>query len=466
LDPSRLADIDLPGEIRFIFHRLAKRGAQAWLVGSAVRDLVLNGHLNNTGRVDMVVALAAAKGIEQSLAGAAGDKVFLSPMVRNGQVFSFEARDSEGQTIKKFQLMQIGSEQELETTLAFREVTVNAMALDSDLNLVDPFGGLLDLERGDLRTVQPAERVFKENPLYILKVAKHAAFHRLYPGDKTVKAASREADRLLDISPNKWRPEFERMLLNRNPDFGLRFLADCGALNYILPELTLLGGFEKSCSVHHKDIFQHTVEVCRQAKPTPPVRWAALLHDVGKYWTRTVSRDGQVHFFHHEEMSAYLSRGILARLGIDPRTIDRVCNLVLNHSRITLYSADWTESAVRRLIRDLDGCLEDLVALAKADITSKREDRIEEIRLLTEELERRIAEVREKDSKEPLLAKGIGNEIMEFLGLTPGPIIGELKDLLEKAIEEGTLERGLENQQYLDYLAALIRQQGLPKSPK
>jgi poly(A) polymerase len=466
LDLSRLAATELPGEIRFIFHRLTKRGAKVWLVGSAVRDLVLNGHLNNTGRVDMVVALSGAKGVEQSLAGAAGDKVFLSPLVRNGQVFSFEARGADGQTIKKFQLMQIGSDQELETTLAFREVTVNAVALDQELNLVDPFGGLLDLERGELRTVQPAERVFKENPLYILKVAKHAAFHRMYPSDKLVKAASREADRLLDISPNKWRPEFERMLLNRNPDFGLRFLSDCGALNYILPELTLLSGFEKSCSVHHKDIFQHTVEVCRQAKPTATVRWAALLHDVGKFWTRTVSRDGQVHFFRHEEMSAYLTRGILARFSLDPRTIERVSNLVLNHSRITLYSADWTESAVRRLIRDLDGSLEDLVALAKADITSKREDKLEEIRLLTEELERRIAEVREKDSKEPLLPKGLGNEIMEYLGLAPGPIIGELKELLEKAIEEGSLERGLENQQYLEYLAQRIQDQGLPTPSK
>jgi len=247
------------------------------------------------------------------------------------------------------------------------------------------------------------------------------------------------------------------MLLNRNPDLGIQFLERTGALRFLLPELQLLVGFERSCQVHHKDIFAHTLAVVRQAKPAPAVRWAALLHDLGKYWTRSVTRDGQVHFFRHEDVGAHLARGILARFSIEPRLSEHIEFLIRNHSRITLYSDEWTESAVRRLIKEVGEHLPDLLALARADITSRRESRVEEVSRLSKELEARVEEVRTKDAYIPPLAKGFGQEIIDFFGLEPGPIIGRLRRRLEEAIEAGQLERDQPSEVYLAFLAEEIR---------
>jgi poly(A) polymerase len=457
VDTGPSIDFELPGDLRFLFHRLSNVGLTAYLVGPAVRDVLADKTLERTGRIDLLVAGGPLRDLEQALTGAAGDHIFASPPQRLRRGLAFELRGKKGETIRRIHVSMMDHVEDLEAILSGREVTINAMALDMRGNLFDPFGGAQDLEARTLRPVGRPNRIFKERPLTILKVAKNAAYHRMEPPPEVVEAGARDVDRLLDVPPFAWRAEFERMLLNRDPDLGLAFLSRTGALRFLLPELQLLVGFEKTCQVHHKDIFMHTLAVVRQAKPNPAVRWAALLHDLGKYWTRSVSRDGQVHFFRHEEVSALLARGILARFEVEGKLSERIEFLVRNHSRITLYSDEWTESAVRRLIKDVGEHLPDLLAMARADITSRRESKVEEIRRLSQELEDRIEEVRAKDAYVPPLAKGFGQEIIDFFGLEPGPVIGRLRKRLEQAIEAGEVDRDQPSEIYLAFLAEEIR---------
>ncbi|MBM4370726.1 MAG: HD domain-containing protein [Deltaproteobacteria bacterium] len=464
VDQGLTFDFTLPGDLRFLFYRLANRGLEAWLVGPAVRDVLMDRTLDRTGRVDLLVSGGTLRDLEDVLTGAAGDRLFIPPPQRLRRALAFELRDGEGATVRRVHAALLDPEGGLPAELAEREVTVNAMAMDLRGRLVDPFGGAADLAAGLLRPLGSLDRIFRERPLNILKVAKNAAFHRLEPSPEVLAAATRDTDRLLDLPPSGWRPEFERMLLNRFPDLGFRFLERCGALRFLVPELQLLVGFEQSCPVHHKDIYAHTLAVIRQAKPVPSVRWAALIHDLGKYWTRSVARDGEVHFFRHEEVSALLGTGILARFGVEARLAERVDFLVRAHSRITLYSDEWTESAIRRLIKETDPHLADLLALARADITSRREDRVEEVKRLSRELEERIEEVRQKDAYVPPLAKGFGQLIIDHFGLEPGPVVGQLKRRLEEAIDAGRLPRDQPPEAYLEFLAGEIRRSA-PDAP-
>jgi len=457
VDTGPTIDFELPGDLRFLFHRLSHLGLTGYLVGPAVRDLLADKTLDRTGRLDLMVTGGPLKDLEKALTGAAGDHIFVSPPQRVRRGIAFELRGKKGEVIRRVHASLMDNDGDLEAVLSGREVTINAMALDMRGNLFDPFGGARDLAARTLRPVGKPNKIFRERPLTILKVAKNAAYHRMEPPPEVVDAGARDVERLLDVPPFAWRAEFERMLLNRNPDLGIKFLERTGALRFLLPELQQLVGFEKSCQVHHKDIYTHTLAVVRQAKPSPAIRWAALLHDLGKFWTRSVSRDGQVHFFRHEDVSALLARGILARFDVESKLAERIEYLVRNHSRITLYSEEWTESAVRRLIKDVDEHLPDLLALARADITSRRESKVEEVRRLSKELEVRIEEVRKKDAYVPPVAKGFGQEIIDFFGLEPGPMIGQLRRRLEAAIEGGEVERDQPSEVYLAFLAEEIR---------
>ncbi len=177
---------------------------------------------------------------------------------------------------------------------------------------------------------------------------------------------------------------------------------------------------------------------------------------MGKVATRTVDRDGTVHFFRHEELSAILFDGVAARLRFPAELAEKVRYLIRNHSRVNLYSDDWAESAVRRLIREMGDNLQGLLDFSRADITSRREGRVERLRKLMDDLEARVAFVREKDAYVPPLPPGIGNTIMSRFGLAPSATVGALRDRLAAAVEDGTLPRGLDAEAYVDHLAAWL----------
>jgi len=184
------------------------------------------------------------------------------------------------------------------------------------------------------------------------------------------------------------------------------------------------------------------------------LRWAAMLHDVGKVRTKQEGRDGRIHFLRHEEVSAMLFDGIWRRFQIPEQTAHKIHFIIRNHSRINLYREEWTDSAIRRLIREMGPFLDDLVEFSKCDLTSRREKRVQMIRSLLTELQIRIKEIREADMQKNPLPKGIGTQIIERFGLEPGPAVGRVRTKLAELVEAGKLPRNAEHDVYLEYLEA------------
>lgn len=449
----------LPGDLRVVLHRLQQKGIAAYVVGPAVRDALVQGGMDKVTRIDIIAVADSTLHVEKVLDGAATPNLFFgrAERVRRNAV-AFQARGGEdGEPIRRFVISVVADAAAYEDELMKREVTVNAISMDSEGGIIDPFDGQQDLTAERIRTVLPAARVFQQRPLFLVKVAKHIAYHGFEADDEAELNAARFALNILDIPMERVRPELERMLVNRYPDRGLDFLQRVGVLGLVLPEVQLMVGFDETCEVHHKDIWAHTRQVVMQAKPLAAIRWAALLHDIGKVWTRSLDEERKVHFLRHEEMSALLFRGVAARLQFDERMADRVRFLITNHSRVNMYSGEWTDSAVRRLMRDTGDRLDDLLRLSRADITSRQERRVEQLTRQLDELDVRIAALREEANRKPLLPKGAGEIIMEHFGLPAGPIIGTLKQSLETAIEEGRVPPDRPVEEYLGFLQELIR---------
>lgn len=336
--------------------------------------------------------------------------------------------------------------------LATREVTIQAFGYTSGGDLLDPFGGTADLRDRVVRPVFPADMVFRESASWLLKVARYVARYGFEAAPEVRAACERDAASILDVPREIWRREMEKVLCGAFPGLGLQFLMDVRVLGFILPEVAALQGLLGDGMGQHKDVWDHTKQVVANADASPVVRWAALCHDIGKVWTRQVFHGDKVHFFRHEDMSAMLFEGISARFQMPPDEARRIHYIIKNHSRVNLYREDWTDSAVRRLIREVGESLDDLVAFSRADLTSKRAERVERIRSLLAELQVRILEVREADEALNPLPKGIGNLIMERFGLTPGPEVGRLRGLLLDAVEAGRLPAHADAATYLEFL--------------
>jgi poly(A) polymerase len=231
----------------------------------------------------------------------------------------------------------------------------------------------------------------------------------------------------------------DRILMAPDPDAGLDELLEIGALRSVLPEIEAMVGFGDG-EWRHKDVWKHTKQVIRQAVPRLEVRWAALLHDIGKIRTRTVTADGEVHFFGHAEVSARMFDKLERRLRLfdgEDALRKQVRFLILHHLRANQYEPSWTDSAVRRFAREMGAELENLICLARADITTKRpEKKCRGLRQL-DELAERIAQLAAIDAAVPPLPSGVGNAIMETFGLSPSRLVGDIKRGLEAAVEAG-----------------------------
>lgn len=239
------------------------------------------------------------------------------------------------------------------------------------------------------------------------------------------------------------------------PQQGLQYLFECGALTALLPEVADLVGFGEG-GQRHKDVWEHTKRVVAQCPPVHDVRWAALLHDVGKVPTRKIASDGQIQFHGHAEVGARMSRRVLKRFAFDKAQAKRIRHLVLFHQRPSQYEPSWTDAAVRRFGHEVEALLEDLLDLSRADMTTKYDSKRKRGHELIDELSRRLDEIRELDAKIPPLPKGLGLGIIQRFEITPGPRIGELRGAVEAAVERGEIEPQQEAEVYLEWLAAHI----------
>jgi poly(A) polymerase len=250
------------------------------------------------------------------------------------------------------------------------------------------------------------------------------------------------------------RARLDRVLMSDDAEAGLDALLGAGALTAILPEVEALVGFGDG-EWRHKDVWKHTKQVVRQAVPRLEVRWAALLHDIGKVRTRSISPEGEVHFFGHAEVGARMFDKIDRRVPLftrDEALKSSVRFLILHHLRASQYEASWTDSAVRRFAKEIGPGLDDLLCLSRADITTKRPEKKRKGLKQISDLAERVRVLAEQDAVVPPLPSGIGDEVMKAFGLPPSRKIGELKKALEAAIDAGEVPSHQPAETYLAFL--------------
>lgn len=339
----------------------------------------------------------------------------------------------------------------LEADLERRDFTMNAMALTlPGLQLVDPFGGLEDLLALSLTTPVAPEVSFDDDPLRMMRAARFSSQLSARIAPATAEAMTAMASRIADISAERVRDELVKILSSANPRPGLEALVDSGIAEFVLPELPALR-LETDEHAHHKDVYQHTLTVVEQAideeqrrtpgaDPDVVLRIASLLHDIGKPATRRFEGGG-VTFYHHDVVGAKLAKKRLKALRFDNDTIDAVSRLIELHLRFFGYADQaWSDSAVRRYVRDAGTELARLHILVRADVTTRNRRKADRLSFAYDDLEARIAELSEQEELDKMRPDLDGEAIMQILGISPGREVGEAyRFLLEMRLDEGEL---------------------------
>jgi poly(A) polymerase len=295
-------------------------------------------------------------------------------------------------------------------------------------------------------------RAFGGGSEAILQMAAHVAVTGTVPVPEITAAARLAATELAALPPGRVRQGLEKVILGSAAGCGLQWLHDAGALAVLLPELEATVDFSQEAGRRHKDVWEHTKQVVMQAPARALLRWAALLHDVGKVPTRAMLPDGRVTFHRHAEVGARMFGTVARRLGFERNDRHRITGLILHHLRANAYEAGWTDAAVRRFDHEMGDLLEDLIELSRADVTSARPGRKQEAARNIEALLQRITAVRAIDARVPPLPPGLGDAIMEAFGLSPSRRVGELRKLCEEAIERGELVERQPSSYYVDFL--------------
>jgi poly(A) polymerase len=255
--------------------------------------------------------------------------------------------------------------------------------------------------------------------------------------------------------PRDVRAKLDRVVMGLDPELGLDVLLDAGVLEVVFPEVHAMVGFGDG-EWRHKDVWKHTKQVVRQAVPRLEVRWASLFHDIGKVKTRSIDPHGKVHFLGHAEVGTRMFDRLEKRVGMfapEPSLRETVRFLILHHLRANQYDPSWTDSAVRRFARELGAHLDDLLCLARADITTKRPEKKRKGLSQIEELAGRIRTLAAEDAKLPPLPSGVGDAVMKAFGIPPSRKIGEIKKQLEDAIASGEIAERLPSEDYVAFVA-------------
>ncbi|HLK92400.1 MAG TPA: HDIG domain-containing protein [Polyangia bacterium] len=291
-----------------------------------------------------------------------------------------------------------------------------------------------------------------DSPVALLDLAVGIAQGATPPPTEITAAARPAAPLLTQLPGPRIRAAIEAVIMGRSLDTGLQWMHDAGVLSVLLPELEATVDFSQEAGRRHKDVWEHTKLVVVQSVPDPLVRWAALLHDVGKVPTRVMLPDGKVTFHRHAEVGARMWDPIGRRLGFDKAERHKIRFLVLHHLRANAYEPSWTDAAVRRFDHEMGEHLDDLLHLSRADVTSRRPGRRQEAVRNIHALKERILAIRELDARVPPLPPGLGNAIMETFGLPPSKRIGDLRKLCEEAVERGELEERRDAPYYIAFL--------------
>jgi poly(A) polymerase len=354
----------------------------------------------------------------------------------------------------------------IEGDLSRRDFTVNSMALElttQQTEFIDPFGGLEDLKKKILRTPASAEQSFSDDPLRMMRAARFASQLNFDIDPDVLSAMNSMAGRISIISAERIRDEFVKMLMSSNPRVGITILVDTGLAELVLPEIPKLR-LEVDEHHHHKDVYEHSITVLEQAisqeirltGPNLVIRLAALLHDIGKPKTRNLIEGGGVSFHHHEVVGARLAKARMKALRFDNETIDAVETLIALHLRFHGYGdGEWTDSAVRRYVRDAGELLTHLHVLTRADCTTRNAKKADRLARTYDSLEARIAKLEQEEELSKIRPDLDGAQVMQLLSIKPSADVGKALDfLMELRMEHGPLGEERATQELLQWWKA------------
>nr|WP_315269636.1 CCA tRNA nucleotidyltransferase [Microbacterium lemovicicum] len=443
-------------------------GFELALVGGPVRDALLGRDTHDLdfttdARPDDILRIVTP--ISTARWDIGRDFGTIGARVRGEQVeiTTYRADSYDGVTRKP--VVEFGTN--LDDDLVRRDFTVNAMALRlPGRSLVDPSGGVEDLLAQRLRTPVDPDISFGDDPLRMLRAARFASQLSFDVDPETVEAMGRLAGTLRIVSPERVQGELTRLLQTDDPVRGIRLLVETGLMELFLPEIPALR-LEIDEHHHHKDVYEHSLTVLRQAReleiarnpgaaPDVPLRLAALLHDIGKPATRRLEPGGAVTFHHHDVKGARMARKRLKELRFDSDTIEAVATLIELHLRFFGYSEGaWTDSAVRRYVRDAGAQLDRLHILTRADVTTRNKRKAQRLASAYDDIERRIDELRGQEELDAIRPELDGNRIQEILGIPPGREVGQAyRFLLELRLDEGVIGADVAEQRLREWWAS------------
>lgn len=430
-------------EVRPLAERLSAGGHRSYLVGGTVRDLLLG---REAAAIDFDLTTTALPDEIEEVVRPWADAVWLQGKrfgtigCRKGsRIFEITTHRAEVY-VPESRKPDVRFSDSIEADLSRRDFTVNAMALAiPEPELIDPFGGTADLAAKRLRTPLSPDESFTDDPLRMLRAARFISGYALAPDDELVEAVQRLHQRLEIVSAERIRDELDKLMVVPKPGGGLWFLVRTGLAGVFLPELPGLA-LEQDPIHRHKDVLAHTIAVIENTQPERIVRLAALFHDVAKPKTRSFGPKGKVSFHHHEVVGARMTRARMQALRYSGDDIDSVSRLVELHLRFHTYKMGWTDSAVRRYVRDAGPLLDQLNELTRCDCTTRNQRRADELARRMDHLEARIKELQAQEELDSLRPDLDGNQIMSHLGVGPGREVGQaIAFMLELRLEEGPL---------------------------
>jgi poly(A) polymerase len=420
-------------------------GHRLYVVGGVVRDVLIDRPVEERNDWDLTTD-AEPEDIKRIIAEVAdavwtqGERFGTIGCTIEGRTFEITTHRAEAYSPDS-RKPEVTFSTEVEVDLSRRDFTVNAMALEVTTDaprLIDPFDGALDLHRKVLRTPLSAEESFSDDPLRMMRAARFVASFELEPVPELIEAVRAMADRLGIVSPERIRDELCKLMVVPDPSAGLWYLHDNGLAAHFLPELPAMR-LEQDPVHRHKDVLEHTIAVVAKSPPELLVRLSALFHDIAKPKTRSIGSDG-VSFHHHEVVGARMTRDRMRALRFSNDQVAAVSQLVYLHLRFHTYQMGWTDSAVRRFVRDAGDLLHELLALTRSDCTTRNRRKAEALERRIDELEARIEKLQEAEELSSLRPDLDGQQVMDHLGIAPGPEVGRaLAHLLELRLERGPL---------------------------
>ena len=441
--------VKLPDVARELAGRFVAAGRSLYVVGGSVRDSVLGKPIDEMdfatdAKPDEVVELVRGWHEGQWLVGIEYGTVGVQKAGHRLEITTFRSERYPPDS-RRPEVMPVAT---IEADLSRRDFTINAMALKlPELTFIDPYGGLEDLAAKRLRTPLSPEESFSDDPLRMLRAARFVAQLGMTPDAPVIEAMREQRHRLAIVSAERIRDELVKILAAPGASRGLDLTAQTDLAEEFLPELPALR-LEQDPIHHHKDVYLHTLAVVDKLiasdpgpEPDVELRLAGLLHDIGKPATRKFE-GGKVSFHHHEVVGARMAERRLRELRFPSDVVEEVSQLVEMHLRFHTFRMGWSDSAVRRYVRDAGPLLDRLNRLVRADCTTRNRFKVRQLAAAIDELEERIARLAAEEDLKRIRPPLDGNEVMTHLGIPPGPVVGKaLAHLLELRLDLGEIPK-------------------------